>query len=315
MPLETLTQSDSNTFDILIIGGGPAALTAAIYGRYANMKVGFVEKDVPGGKIVNISKIINYPGFTEIAGADLALNMYNQAVNLGAQYIYGNVVNISMKHGYHVAFLDNGVNYFGKACIIATGIINNKLNIPGEEQYNRKGVSYCAVCDGSFTKDKIVAVVGNNCETLDDVLYLSSIADTVYLINKNKELPLCLESEGIKNNSKIKVLNDTICTQIKGDQNGVNELLVNTNGKVTSLKVQYIFVNDGSKGNDSFIDNLDITDKEGNVVVDHDKMTKIKGLYAAGDIAKNRNRQITTATNDGTIAALSAVKYIKENFK
>ncbi|MDR0825992.1 MAG: FAD-dependent oxidoreductase [Mycoplasmataceae bacterium] len=315
MPLETLTQSDSNTFDILIIGGGPAALTAAIYGRYANMKVGFVEKDVPGGKIVNIPKIINYPGFSQISGADLALNMYNQAVALGAQYIYGNVVNISMKHGYHVAFLDNGVNYFGKACIIATGITNKKLNIPGEDQYNRKGISYCAICDGTLTKDKIVAVVGNNCEALDDVLYLSSIATQVYLINKDKELPSCLESEGIKNNAKIKILNDTTCTQIKGDDNKVTELVVTTAGKTNSFKVEYVFINDGSKGNDSFIDNLSITDEEGNITVDQDKMTKIKGLYAIGDISKNRNRQITTATSDGTIASLSAIKYIKETFK
>ncbi|GHU47792.1 thioredoxin reductase [Bacilli bacterium] len=315
MPLETLTQSDSNTFDILIIGGGPAALTAAIYGRYANMKVGFIEKDVPGGKIVNIPKVINYPGFAEITGADLALNMYNQAVALGAQYIYGNVVNVSLKHGYHVAFLDNGVNYFGKACIIATGITNNKLNIPGEDQYNHKGVSYCAVCDGALTKNKTVAVVGNNCETLDDVLYLSSIAETVYLINKNRELPSCLESEGIKNNTKIRILNGTVCKQIKGDGNAVTELLASTNGKETSIKVQYVFINDGSKGNDSFVENLDIMDQEGNVAVDLDKMTKIKGLYAAGDIAKNKNRQITTATNDGTIAALSAIKYIRETFK
>jgi thioredoxin reductase (NADPH) len=317
MALETLTASDANTYDILIIGGGPAGLTAAIYGCKANLKVGFIESDVPGGKIVNIPNITNYPGIKSISGADLALNMYTQATESGAAYLYGKVSGIVQKNNYHVAFLENGVNYFAKALIIATGTTEIKLNVPGEDEYKNKGVSYCAICDGTLTKDKNVVVFGGNDTAIKDAVYLSGIAKQVHVICKESELNGEQSSiDAFKKTKNINVIYNAICNAIKGNGHNVTSVVIDSANKLDEIPTDYVFVFIGSHTGSDFLSNVNgIVNNDGIVVTDQQKQTKIKGLFAIGDITRGIYRQITTATSDGAIAALSAIKYIKEQYK
>lgn len=315
MGLETLTASDANTFDILIIGAGPAGLTAAIYGRRANLKVGFVEQDVPGGKIVNLPNITNYPGYKSITGADLALNMYTQATELGAIYIYGKVTGIVQRQNYHVAFLENGVNYFAKALIVATGTIEMKLNVPGENEYKNKGVSYCALCDGALTKDKNIAVFGNNDLAIQDAIYLSGIAKKVYLITKEDKLNVDDKLlNTLTNNKNIQIINNTLCLAINGNKQNVTDIEIETNNQKQKLEVNYVFVFIGSHTDSDFLSNVStLINSNGIIITNQNKETKIKGIFAAGDVSRNIYRQISTAIGDGTLAALSAIKYLKED--
>ncbi|MDR3329743.1 MAG: FAD-dependent oxidoreductase [Mycoplasmataceae bacterium] len=319
MALEILTASDTNTYDILIIGAGPSGLTAAIYGRRANLKVGFIENEVPGGKIVNIPVITNYPGIKSISGADLALNMYTQATEAGAIYLYGKVTGITQKSNYHVVFLENGVNYFAKTLIIATGTTEIKLNVPGENEYKNKGVSYCAICDGSLVKEKDVVVFGGNDIAIKDAIYLAGIANKVSVICKENALsgePTSIET--LNKSKNVNVIFNSLCKNINGDGQSVKNVVIqNTKSNVTEeIKTSYVFVFIGSHTDAEFLSNMnDVVDKNGIIQTDQYKQTKIKGLFAIGDITRNIYRQIATAVSDGAIAALSAVKYIKEQYK
>jgi thioredoxin reductase (NADPH) len=313
MALETLTASDANTYDILIIGAGPAGLTAAIYGRKANMKVGFIEQEVPGGKIVNLPEITNYPGHKNISGADLALNMYNQATELGAVYIYGKVTGIVKKQNYHVAFLENGVNYFAKAIIVATGTTEIKLNVPGEDEYKNKGISYCAICDGSLTKDKVVTVFGNNDVALKDTIYLAGIARKIFLVIKEEKLQSNNDlASAVQRCSNVEIITNAECIRVKGDKHKVTDVDIKINSKEQTLKTDFIFVFVGSHtGSDFLSANNELINSDGVIVVDKDQQTKTSGIFAAGDVSKNIYRQISTAVGDGATATLSAIKFIK----
>jgi thioredoxin reductase (NADPH) len=314
MGLETLTASDSNTFDILIVGGGPAALTAAIYARKANFKVGFIEKDIPGGKVVNLPNITNYSGFKSITGADLALNMYTQATDLGAKYIYGKVTGIVKRQNYHVAFLENGVNYFTRALIIATGTTEIKLNVPGENEYHDKGVSYCALCDGSLTKGKTVVLFGGDNIAIKNAIYLSNIASKIYLIDRNDEFSATTDLINVvKKNTNIEIIHNATCLEIKGDKQQVTSVDIKVKDKTMNLPTNYVFIFVGSNSESGFLTNIEhLLNPDGTIVVDEYKQTPVKGIFAAGDVTKNIYRQISTAVGDGALAALSAIKYIKE---
>ncbi|MDR0739962.1 MAG: FAD-dependent oxidoreductase [Mycoplasmataceae bacterium] len=313
MALETLTASDANTFDILIIGAGPAGLTAAMYGRKANLKVGFIEQEIPGGKVVNIPDVTNYPGYKTIPGADLALNMYTQAIENGAIYIYGKVTGIIHKQDYHVAFLENGANYFTKALIIATGTTEIKLNVPGEDEYKNKGISYCALCDGLLTKNKTITVFGNNDLAFKDTLYLTDIANKIYLIIKeDKMIGNDNLINSIKNKKNIEIIYDATCVDVKGDGQKVTSINIKIKDKIQTFKMDYVFVFIGSHTEGGFLSNVsEIIDNNGVIQTDEYKQTKIPGIFAAGDVSKTMYRQISTAVGDGALAALAAIKYIK----
>lgn len=306
-------------YDILIIGGGPAAFAASIYAKMANMKVAFIEKNVPGGKIVTTHKILNYPGCAEIDGPDLAMKMFEQTQNMGIEFLYGNVVSISKNDHYWNVKTDDQVVRTTKTVIIASGMNNRKMDCPGEKQYNNKGISYCAVCDGSFVKNKIALVSGGGNSALQNAMYLSTIAKEVIIVHRRDEFRAS-ESlvEQIKNTPNIKLELSQGIKEIKGDGQKVTsvDLISYKDQKVKNFPVDYIFVSIGFEPNNEFIQNLDILNDSGFIEVDLSTMaTKVPGIYAAGDIINKRIRQITSATNDGTIAALSACSYIKSNFK
>lgn len=312
MPIYTNTANDSNTYDVLIIGAGPAGLTAAIYLKRANYKVAFIEKDVPGGKIVNTPVVENYPGAGKIQGADLALNMYQQAVDLGAQYIYGNVSSFEKQDRYFVVFTDDGVTRFCKALIIATGTTENKLNLPNEKEFEGKGISHCAICDGSFAKGKDVAVVGSGNGALGNALYLSTIADHIYMINRSekyKDSQSFLDQLSKKEN--IEYFYNSEITELIGDGKLRSIKITSKDGSSKNLPVSFVFVYVGSNASTSFVSDQEIINENGTIKVNQNMETSIPGLYAIGDVNKIRVRQITVAASDGTIAALNAISYLE----
>ena len=194
-------------YDIIIVGAGPAGLTSAIYAARANKKVLVLEAKVPGGQIVNASKIENYPGIENISGSDFAMNLYNQVINLGVEIKFETVLSITKDKEVYT----NNSKYNAKAIILASGRSNRKLKIENEDKLIGRGVSYCATCDGNFYKDKIVSVVGGGNTALDDTIYLSSLASKVYLIHRNDsfsgEDKLINE---LKNKSNVEILLNTV---------------------------------------------------------------------------------------------------------
>lgn len=301
MPLETIIAGDTNTFDVLIIGGGPAGLTAAMYIARANLKVGFIEKNVPGGQIVNIPTIYNYPGISQINGSDLALNLYKQATSLKAQYIYGEVVSVVKKLGYQVVYTSDGNIRYAKAIIVATGISHNKLNIVGEDEFAYRGVSYCYTCDGALAKDKEIAIIGNDHEALDALNYLSSIAKKIYFIS-NLQV-----HQQYKN---VEILKDRQCKKINGSQS-VNSIELNDS---KTINVSFVFIFNGYKPITSFLPK-EINTKDGLIVVNDKMQTSMNDIYAIGDVTKNNNRQIITAMNDGVVATNDVIKFVKTEWK
>lgn len=301
MPLETIIAGDTNTFDVLIIGGGPAGLTAAMYITRANLKVGFIEKNIPGGRIVDIPIIYNYPGISQINGGDLALSLYNQVVGLKAQYIYGEVVSVVKKMGYQVVYTSDGNIRYAKAIIVATGVSHNKLNIEGESEYAYKGVSYCYTCDGALTKDKEIAIIGNDHEALDALTYLSNIAKKIYFIS---DLPV---SNIYKN---VEVISNAKYKKIIGDQQSITHLEIEFLGNTKSLPISFVFIFNGYKPITSFLPK-EINTKDGLIEVNNKMQTSLPDVYAIGDVTKSANRQIVTAMNDGIIAANEIIRFIK----
>lgn len=298
-------------YDCLVIGAGPGGLTAAIYCSRANLKVAVLEKMMPGGQVANTYKIDNYPGVPEVSGVDLALKMYDQALTLGVEYLPLEVTGIEKKQD--VFFVKtNEQTLKAKTVIIATGTKNRKLHVEGEDKFLGKGISFCAICDGSFYKDRDVLVVGGGNSALEESLYLSSIVRKVTIVNLADE-PTAFQNiqEKVKKTKNIEVINSSQVIAFNGDEvlKEVEIKDLKTN-KVTSLKVDGCFEYIGHIPNTDFLKDLGILNDYGYIVVNENKETKIKGLFGVGDVIDKEIRQITTATGDGTIAALNAAKYL-----
>ena len=288
-------------YDIIIIGAGPAGMTAAIYGRRANKKVLLLEALTPGGQIINAKKIDNYPGLPGINGVDFATNLYNQVIDLGCEVKFEKVVNIEYPN-----VITNENSYSSKAIIIATGSEKRKLNIPKEDYYNGKGLSYCATCDGNFYKDLDVCVYGSGDTAEDDAMYLSDICKNVYLITrsdkfKGNELTL----KELENKENVHFVYNTTITKLLGD----NKLTsIELNNKEI-LNVDGLFVAIGQvPETENFINILDLTEK--GYAISKDNRTKIKGIYVCGDVVEKPLRQLTTAIGDGALAATTAIQDI-----
>ena len=265
---------------------------------------------MPGGQVYHY-KIDNYPGVPEVSGVDLALKMYDQALTLGVEYLPLEVTGIEKKQD---AFFvkTNEQTLKAKTVIIATGTKNRKLHVEGEDKFLGKGISFCAICDGSFYKDRDVLVVGGGNSALEESLYLSSIVRKVTIVNLADE-PTAFQNiqEKVKKTKNIEVINSSQVIAFNGDEvlKEVEIKDLKTN-KVTSLKVDGCFEYIGHIPNTDFLKDLGILNDYGYIVVNENKETKIKGLFGVGDVIDKEIRQITTATGDGTIAALNAAKYL-----
>ena len=290
-------------YDIIIVGAGPAGLTAAIYALRANKKVLVLEANAPGGQIVNASKVENYPGFKEISGFELATNFYNQVLDLGGEVKFEAVVRVEDNK-----VITNANAYEAKAIILAIGAQNRRLEIDGEDKFLGKGVSYCATCDGNFFKGKTVAVVGGGNTALEDAIYLSDIAAKVYLIHRGDTFRAeASYQDEVKSKSNIDCIMNTNVTKIDGNEKVSSLELDNGN----TLDVDGIFVAVGQVPNSSIFKNIIELTEKGYIKTEDGVHTSSKHIYVAGDAREKTLRQLVTATSDGAIAAVTAIKEMK----
>lgn len=304
-------------YDVVIVGSGPAGLSAAVYARRAKLKTLVIEKaGYSGGQIVNTSDVDNYLGLQGIEGFEMAMKFRTHAEYFEAEFLDDEVVNIQDKEdGTFDIVLKSEKAISTKTIILATGASYGKLNVPGEIEYTGRGVSYCATCDGAFNKGKIVAVVGGGDVALEDALYLSNIADKVYLIHRRDELRGAkVLQDKVFAADNIKFVPDTVVTSINGSDGLVSSIdtkNVKTNMEENIL-VNGIFIAVGMKPNVSYINEMVQLDKVGYVMASEDGITSKKGIFVAGDVRTKVLRQVITAVSDGANAVASVEKYLRE---
>jgi len=297
-------------YDIVIVGGGPAGLTAALYALRAEKSVLVLEKLGLGGQIALSEHVENFPGISKISGIEFASNLAAQVENLGGQIEYETVLEI--KDGSPKTVVTDFGEYEAKSVIIATGVTNRRLGAAGEENLIGKGISFCAVCDGSFYKNKTVAVIGGGNTAVEDAIYLSNIASKVYLIHRRTqfraESRLVRELEG-KSNVEL-VLDSTVEKFVEDDGfKGIEVINVKTAEK-RFLDIDGAFVAVGQIPQSDMLKGFINLDSNGYVASGEDCRTNIEGIFVAGDCRNKNIRQLTTAVSDGSIAALAACDYL-----
>lgn len=297
-------------YDIIIIGAGPAGLTAAIYARRAAKTVLVLEANTYGGQIIDAPDIENYPAAAHISGPDFAQKIYQQAVDLGADVEFEKVTEIK-DHGESKTVITEDGEYEAKAVIIATGSSNRKLGLKNEEQLVGRGISYCATCDGAFYKDKVVAVVGGGNTALASALYLSDITKTVYLIHHRDTLRgsevSVLKLKG-KPNVEL-VLNNQV-TELLADKKLRAIKLQDKDSSSKELEIDGLFVAVGREPETKEFAELIKLDEAGYIISTEDCHTNVEGIFVAGDNRTKEVRQLVTATSDGAVAATEAVKFL-----
>ena len=295
-------------YDTIVIGAGPAGITAAIYLKRANFDILLIEKDAPGGQINKTSTIENYPGVDKIAGSDLASKLYKQTKDLEIDYKYGEAKVIEDKGEYKAIKLQDE-ELLAKTVILALGKKPKTLRKEETEKLIGHGISFCAVCDGALYKNKDVAVIGGGNSALEEALYLSKICNNVYIIHRRDEMrgdEILVDS--INNKDNIKVLYNSEVMKFNERDGILDSLDIKTNEEIKELKVSGCFIFVGYEPATEFLKDLDILDDFGFVEVNDKKETKIKGIFAAGDVVKKEAYQIVTATSDGALAAIGCIK-------
>ena len=303
--------------DVVIVGSGPAGLSAAVYARRAKLKVLVVEKaGYSGGQIVNTSDVDNYLGLQGIDGFEMAMKFRTHAEYFKAEFIDDEVVSINEKSdGTYDVELKSGKRIDTRSIIIATGASYKKLGITGEIEYTGKGVSYCATCDGAFNRGKDVAIVGGGDVALEDALYLSNIANKVYLIHRRDELRGAKSlQEKVLATDNIVFVPDTVVEAINGTDGKVSSINIKNlkTQNQESLAVNGIFVAVGMKLASDFVKDLVELDEYGYIVASEDGVTSKKGIFVAGDVRTKMLRQVITAVSDGANAVASVEKYLRE---
>lgn len=290
-------------YDLVIVGAGPAGLSAAIYGSRAGLKTLILENGAPGGKLIKTYHISNYPGIANIEGTKLAMDMLEQATSFGAEYAYGEVSRVDEDKK---VYLNDGNVIEAKAIILATGTKERLLNIPGEQENLGRGVSFCAVCDGAFFRDKDVVVIGGGNSALEESLYLANLVKSVTIVIRRDVFRAEKQiQEQIEANDKIRVIKKHIPKEILSAENKVSGIVLeNVDTKeCTTLSCSAVFPYVGQDPMTDCAKELGVLNEQGYVIVDENRMTKIPGIYAAGDVIEKELRQVVTACNDGAIAA------------
>ncbi|MEW6726957.1 thioredoxin-disulfide reductase [Desulforudis sp. 1088] len=299
-------------YDVVIIGGGPAGLAAGIYAVRAGLDTVLFERGAPGGAVLNTEKIENYPGFPGgIGGPELVAQMEAHARQLGLRIETNEVYEIKPEGDTFKLRTKKG-DVKTRTLIIATGTGPRPLNVDGETRLRGRGVSYCAVCDGAFFRDQVVAVVGGGDAAVEEAHFLTKFASKVYLIHRRDELRAAKSlQERTLGNAKIEPLWSSVVTEIKGE-NAVEAVTVKNlkTEETFDLKVDGVFVYVGIKPNSYIVEGLVELDKTGFIMTDEHMQTSVPGIYAAGDVRKKPLRQIVTAVADGAVAAIAAEKYL-----
>lgn len=299
-------------YDVIIVGAGPGGMTAALYASRANLSVLLIEKGVPGGEMLNTADIENYPGFPNIQGTELAEKMYVSAMQFGAQYTYGEVSKIEVENNIKKVYVGNKI-YTSKSVIISTGAYHKKLEVLGEDTFSGRGVSYCAVCDGAFFKNKVLVVVGGGDSAVEEAIYLTQHAAKVIIVHRRNELRAqkILQDRAF-NNEKIEFVWDSVVEEIKGNQTVEQIVIKNVkSNEISTIDASGIFIYVGMLPNSSFVKSLHITNGEGWIITDDNMSTNIPGIFAIGDVRNKTLRQVVTAVGDGGIAGQAAYQYIE----
>lgn len=297
-------------WDILIIGGGAAGLTAAIYGARASKRVLVLEKGVYGGQIVTAQEIENYPGIRHIAGAEFAMTLYEQAKAMGAQFALEPATSIQIQGDNRIVVTPQN-EYHTRTVVIATGAKNRPLGLPREEELVGHGISYCATCDGAFFKDKAVAVVGGGNTALDDALFLSHRSRVMLIHRRDTFRGEPQKAAQVRQTDNIQILYDSVVTALHGETS-LSAITVESrrNGEVRQIPVSGLFVAIGQMPDNNAFRSVVAMDAQGYILADETGRTRTPGVFAAGDCRQKRVRQLSTAAGDGTIAALEACAYI-----
>ncbi len=306
--------SGNEVYDLIIIGGGPGGLTAGIYAMRAALKTVLIEVGLPGGQMNNSDSVENWPGDEHIGGADLAIKFSQHAQSYGLEVISREVVDLEPGLDFHTVKFANGDHLQTHAVILATGGNPRKLNIPGEEEQYGKGVSYCAVCDGFFFRDKTVVVVGGGDTAAEESLYLAKLAKQIYLVHRRDALRAsALLQQRVKAECKIEILWNSIVTEIKADDNGVCgvELQNTQSAEKSELSADGVFIFIGFDPNNKLVPAGTKMNADGYVVTDAKCETNAPGIYVIGDLREKYFRQIVISASDGATAALAAAHYVE----
>ncbi|MFC5558685.1 thioredoxin-disulfide reductase [Ureibacillus thermophilus] len=306
--------AEEKIYDVVIIGAGPAGMTAAVYTSRANLSTLMLERGIPGGQMANTEEIENYPGFETILGPELSTKMFEHAKKFGAEYAYGDVSEIIDGEDYKI-IKAGAKEYKAHAIIIATGAEYKKLGVPGENELGGRGVSYCAVCDGAFFKGKDLIVVGGGDSAVEEGVYLTRFANKVTIVHRRDKLRAqkILQDRAFANEKIDFIWNHTVKQINEKDGKVGSVTLVSTvDGSEKEVPCDGVFVYIGMSPLTAPFKKLGILNEQGYVVTNEKMETSVKGIFAAGDVREKELRQIVTATGDGSIAAQSAQQYVEE---
>lgn len=293
-------------YDVIIVGGGPAGLTAGIYLARAGYKCAIFERETIGGQIASSPLVENYPGYKKISGSELADNLYEQVDELGVDILIENVLKVEQGK-----VISEEGEYTSKAIILATGAKYRTLGLDNEVDYIGSGIHFCVSCDGAFYKDKVTCVVGGSNSACGNALYLSNISSKVYLIYRGKKLKCDkILYDKIMNTPNIEVMYDSNLIKYNGDGE-ITSIDVDVNGKVKNIPLSAVFLAIGLDASTSLANGLLDMDESDYFISDNTK-TKVEGVFVAGDCVSKNVRQLTTAVNDGTVAAYSVMDYLRE---
>ncbi len=305
-------------YDVIIIGGGPAGLTAGLYTSRGRLKSLLIEKAFTGGQVMTTEWIENYPGFEDgISGAELSQKMERQATKFGLEIIQGSVVTISLHDKMKKITLEDNKQYEARSIILATGSNPRPLKIEGEDTYRGRGVSYCATCDGAFFRNEKLAVIGGGDSAVEEGIFLTKFADTVYIVHRRDQLRAAkVVQERAFANPKMKFVWNSVPEKIEGDDRGVKTIRIKNvkTGEQSSLEVAGVFIYVGYNPNTGFLKGLVDLNDNNYIITDENMSSSSPGIFAAGDVRAKPLKQIATAVGDGAIAGVSAEKYIEENF-
>ncbi|MBA1434420.1 thioredoxin-disulfide reductase [Bombilactobacillus bombi] len=300
-------------YDVIIIGAGPAGMTAALYASRSNLKVLMLDRGIYGGQMNNTAAIENYPGFKSIMGPELGEQMYQSATQFGVDYQYGTVETVALD-GHDKIVKTTDEEFRAPALVIATGSEYKKIGIPGEDEYSGKGVSYCAVCDGAFFKNEDVVVIGGGDSAVEEGIYLTQLAKSVTIIHRRDQLRAqqILQKRAFAND-KIKFIWNAAVEEIQGDDKKVTAVRYRDkeSGQEKIIKTAGVFIYVGIKPNTEGLDNLNILDENRWITTNELTETSVPGIFAVGDVRKKDLRQITTAVGEGGLAGQGVFNYLQ----
>jgi len=305
-------EQNKTMYDVIVIGAGPGGMTAALYASRSNLSTLMLERGAPGGQMINTAEIENYSGFKSIMGPDLSAQMFEGAQQFGAEYKYGEIQEIK-NHKDYKEVITSDETYLTRSVIIGTGAEHKKLGVTGESEFNGRGVSYCAVCDGAFFKEKHIVVVGGGDSAVEEGTYLTQFADRVTIIHRRDELRAqkILQDRAFKND-KVDFIWNSVVEEIDGEDT-VGKIRIRNvkTGELSDIDAAGAFIYIGLLPNSEQFRSLGITDEEGWIKTDENMETSVPGIFAIGDVRQTVLRQVATAVGDGSIAGNAAFNYVE----